>query len=136
MRSAQKELKFCLEWKLLTCDETYSMQSSNFDSIGIKPSLFTDNVGEFSFCEDREKAKLDVFAAQLFFLPFGKVSTATNMLFLTLKPGWFTEFICIFQRFVGQVRQNLMSYSGKEEKTIKWDYLWYIKTLWHLCLST
>lgn len=33
-----------------TCDETYSMQSSNLESMGIKPSLFTDNVEEFSFC--------------------------------------------------------------------------------------
>lgn len=27
------------------------MQSSNLDNIGIKPSLFTDRVGEFSFCK-------------------------------------------------------------------------------------
>lgn len=26
------------------------MQSSNLESMGMKPSLFTDNVGEFSFC--------------------------------------------------------------------------------------
>lgn len=39
----------------LTCAETYSMQSSNFDNIGIKPSPFTDKTGEFSFCKDREK---------------------------------------------------------------------------------
>lgn len=46
MRSAQKEVKLR---QILTCEETYSMQSSSFDSIGIKPSLFTDRVGEFSF---------------------------------------------------------------------------------------
>lgn len=55
MRSAKTELILCRKCKLLTCDETYSMQSSNFESIGIKPSLFTDKVGEFSFCKDIEK---------------------------------------------------------------------------------
>lgn len=44
--------------KELTCAETYSMQSSNFDNIGIKPSPFTDKTGEFSFCKVRER-KLD-----------------------------------------------------------------------------
>lgn len=56
MRSAHTEYKLWGECKLLTCEETYSMQSSNFDSIGIKPSLFTDKVGEFSFCKDKEKS--------------------------------------------------------------------------------
>lgn len=46
--------------KILTCAETYSMQSSNFDSIGTKPSLFTDKVGEFSFCKDSEKAGREI----------------------------------------------------------------------------
>lgn len=55
MRSAQTELKNCQEYELLTCEETYSTQSSSFDSIGIKPSLFTDKAGEFSFCKHKEK---------------------------------------------------------------------------------
>lgn len=38
------------------------MQSSNFDSIGIKPSLFTDKVGEFSFCIDKEKEREYLFS--------------------------------------------------------------------------
>ena len=46
---------FYSEHELLTCEETYSMQSSNLDNIGIKPSLFTDKVGEFSFCEHKRK---------------------------------------------------------------------------------
>lgn len=32
------------------------MQSSNLVNIGIKPSLFTDKTGEFSFCKDTEKS--------------------------------------------------------------------------------
>lgn len=67
MRFAQTEVKFCQtnvifvrERKLLTCEETYSTQSSSFDSIGIKPSLFTDKVGEFSFCKDKEKDSFEV----------------------------------------------------------------------------
>lgn len=40
--------------KKLTWAETYSMQSSNFDNIGIKPSPFTDKTGEFSFCKERK----------------------------------------------------------------------------------
>lgn len=50
-----KEMDCCQKCQILTCEETYSMQSSNFDSIGIKPSLFTDKVGEFSFCREKEK---------------------------------------------------------------------------------
>lgn len=52
-------LKLYPKCDVLTCEETYSMQSSNFDSIGIKPSLFTDKVGEFSFCKDKEKARFE-----------------------------------------------------------------------------
>lgn len=57
MRSAHNKTFGKREFKLLTWEETYSMQSSSFDSIGIKPSLFTDNVGEFNFCKDRERKK-------------------------------------------------------------------------------
>lgn len=45
------------------------MQSSNFDSIGIKPSLFTDKVGEFSFCKDKEKARVGVNTKKTIYLP-------------------------------------------------------------------
>lgn len=38
------------------------MQSSNLDSIGIKPSLFTDKAGEFSFCKD--KAQFEVITKE------------------------------------------------------------------------
>lgn len=38
---------------LLTCDETYSMHSSNLESIGMNPSLFTDSVVELSFYRRR-----------------------------------------------------------------------------------
>lgn len=40
------------------------MQSSNFDNIGIKPSLLTDKTGEFSFCKDTKKKKLDAASIQ------------------------------------------------------------------------
>lgn len=36
------------------------MQSSNFDSIGIKPSLFTDKVDELSFCREKEEEEKSV----------------------------------------------------------------------------
>lgn len=31
------------------------MQSSSFDNMGINPSLFTDNVGEFNFYVKKKK---------------------------------------------------------------------------------
>lgn len=34
----------------------YVIQSSNLASIGINPSLFTDNVGEFNFFKGKKKA--------------------------------------------------------------------------------
>ena len=33
----------------------YVIQSSNLASIGINPSLFTDNVGEFNFFKGKKK---------------------------------------------------------------------------------
>lgn len=60
MQSWIKFWVFINNYTLLTCDETYSMQSSNLDNIGIKPSLFTDKVGEFSFCKNKIKTKIKV----------------------------------------------------------------------------
>ena len=39
---------------ILTFEETYSIQSSSFESTGINSSLFTERVGEFSFWGDKE----------------------------------------------------------------------------------
>lgn len=108
MRSAQTEVTFCKECKLLTCEETYSMQSSSFDSIGMKPSLFTDKVGEFSFCKDKEKVRFEVIpnkniynapALGLYdqnFFSFGKVPTPRGVFVCNFRPGCIKDFVSIF----------------------------------------
>lgn len=45
-------------WAWLTCEEIYSIQSSSLASIGMKLSLVTDNVGEFSFLKRGEKVQI------------------------------------------------------------------------------
>ena len=127
MRSTQhkhKQKTLCQEWKLLTCEETYSMQSSNFDSIGIKPSLFTDKVGEFSFCNDKANVRLEVstktiiiFKLLVFMIKniFFSISFALSpqqwCVVCNFRPGGITHLFSIFQRCQVGRKINLISYS-------------------------